>query len=382
MRAGRARAASVTIHRWAGLLLGSYVILVALTGIFLVWNRNIDAWLNPQMLRPAAVASPASVESMDAATRAVVAAGDCSLRFPDDVITAHRAICVVGDRTVEVALSSDATVLGVRYWDDYGVRPWLLVHTVHALHAELLIGAEGRTIVGIGGILMLVMLITGVVNWWPRGRGAWRHAARFPLKGPSRRLVFNFHRVGGLYMVLILSASTLSGLYLCFPDQIDAAVDVVAPFAEAPVLPDVARGGRLSMALLMEKAGRAFPTGRITDIDLPGQANVPVSVSILRPFGPRTVFGTDSVTLDPVTGRVLAVRDSALQPPQNRALALLFPIHNGEIFRLPGKLVIALGGLATAGLAGSGAWLWFRGWRNRRRRVTPGQSSIRVATNS
>src|SRR5262245_48201477 len=41
-----------TLHRWLGIGLGLWFMLVGLTGALLVYRDAIDRWLNPELLRP------------------------------------------------------------------------------------------------------------------------------------------------------------------------------------------------------------------------------------------------------------------------------------------------------------------------------------------
>lgn len=51
--AGRARRGLLWTHRWLGLAGGIVVVLIGLTGSFIVFYREIDAALNPALYTPA-----------------------------------------------------------------------------------------------------------------------------------------------------------------------------------------------------------------------------------------------------------------------------------------------------------------------------------------
>ncbi|MGT2491462.1 PepSY domain-containing protein [Cupriavidus basilensis] len=49
-----------------------------------------------------------------------------------------------------------------------GCRARWLMPTLFQVHHYLLSGETGRTILGIAGMLLLVMVICGVAMWWPK----------------------------------------------------------------------------------------------------------------------------------------------------------------------------------------------------------------------
>ncbi len=65
-------------------------------------------------------------------------------------------------------------------WGDY-LMSWL-----YELHMHLLAGDLGSQIVGWSGFVLLVLLISGVATWWPRG--SWRKALAIKRNAvPQRR---------------------------------------------------------------------------------------------------------------------------------------------------------------------------------------------------
>jgi hypothetical protein len=48
--AGSARKPLRTLHRWLGLWIGTWFALVGLSGAILVYEDEVDAWLNPRLL--------------------------------------------------------------------------------------------------------------------------------------------------------------------------------------------------------------------------------------------------------------------------------------------------------------------------------------------
>ncbi len=99
-------------------------------------------------------------------------------------------------------------------------------------------------------------------------------------------------------------------------------------------------------------------------LQLPAAPTKPVRVRFLVPGEPHP-NGVTSVWMDPRTGQVLAVRRWNEVDPGAAAVAVIYPLHTGELGGWLLETAVALGGLVLAGLGISGLWLW---WKRRQAR--------------
>ena len=74
----------------------------------------------------------------------------------------------------------------------------------------------GKLIVGITTALFVVIVITGVVLWWPRNRKALLRGLKISVTKGWRRFWYDFHVVGGVYATLLLLVMALTGLTWSF----------------------------------------------------------------------------------------------------------------------------------------------------------------------
>lgn len=70
--------------------------------------------------------------------------------------------------------------------------------------------------------------------------------------------------------------------------------------------------------------------------------------------------GLSPVWLDPHTGQVLAVNRLNALDPEVRAVAVVYPLHTGELGDLPLEALVSLNGMALAMLYVAGVWLWWK----------------------
>ena len=57
----------------------------------------------------------------------------------------------------------------------------------------------GKMIVGVSTLLFAVVLISGIVIWWPRTRKALKNSLRISVGRGFRRFWYDLHVAGGMY---------------------------------------------------------------------------------------------------------------------------------------------------------------------------------------
>jgi len=209
-------------HLWIGVIVCLYVAVISISGSALVFRRE----LSPRHLhRKVALASAGrprlnANELEESAQRA----------YPGDeiltVIEPQNA-----DQAYSVVLAHGRTRLE-RLFDPYtGVdlgdpRPvferalgWLA-----DLHDDLLAGGSGRTINGVGSMLVVLMSLTGAVIWWP-GVKNWRRSTRIMWRARFARVNWDVHSAVGFWCVLLVLTWGISGIYLCFPGVFDLVLN-------------------------------------------------------------------------------------------------------------------------------------------------------------
>ncbi len=106
---------------------------------------------------------------------------------------------------------------------------WMVSKLIE-LHDDLLAGPAGRRVNGMGAVGVLLVAATGLPIWWP-GIGRWTRSLSLHRGVGWRRFVWDLHSAVGFWSVGFVLVSALSGVYLCFPDEAQAAVDALAPQA-------------------------------------------------------------------------------------------------------------------------------------------------------
>jgi uncharacterized iron-regulated membrane protein len=85
----------------------------------------------------------------------------------------------------------------------------------------------GKVIVGISTLLMVIIILTGVVIWWPKSLKALKHRVSVKVRMGWHRLFYDLHVAGGIYATLLLLVMALTGLTWSFKWYKDIAYSLI-----------------------------------------------------------------------------------------------------------------------------------------------------------
>ena len=75
----------------------------------------------------------------------------------------------------------------------------------------------GKMIVGVSTLLFVVVLVSGIVIWWPHTRRALKNSLKISVTKGWKRFWYDLHVAGGMYALIFLLAMALTGLTWSFP---------------------------------------------------------------------------------------------------------------------------------------------------------------------
>ncbi|MGH3626466.1 MAG: PepSY domain-containing protein, partial [Sciscionella sp.] len=168
--------------------------------------------------------------------------------------------------------------------------------------------------------------------------------------------------------VLFITAGAVEGLIEPLESLLGAARD---PPAIQPAASSVRHTISPSRAIAIAVA--RHPGSALSVLGMPTAQRPWYRIRVLEPGEPRRAFGTTVVYVGALKGDVLADFDALKEPRATRALADAYPLHTGEFFGLPGRIMSLVDGLWLMAMALFGAQLW---WTRRRQRAA---GAIRAA---
>ena len=227
----------------------------------------------------------------------------------------------------------------------------------HQLHGNFLMGRDGRSlVVGLLGVAMLILGVSGLVLWWPR-RGQWKYA--FFVRPTARGLRFHreLHAATGIWIFFIFMAVSFSGVVLVWPQTMGANPPGFNPRAVPTV--EATDGKRLGATEAVIAASAAVPGLSPRSVTIPAQPDQAISVNYLS----NGAIGA-TVYVDPYRGKVISVRD-----PSANVMAWMRPVHQGSFQGSLGpvwQFLVFLSGLVPSLFVVTGMIMW---WKKRKRHV-------------
>ncbi|OYU40843.1 MAG: hypothetical protein CFE33_01800 [Pseudorhodobacter sp. PARRP1] len=194
-------------HFYAGLYVIPFLIMLAVTGIVMVWFTAIAPEYGERMqLAPQGTAL--SVSQQEAAARAAYPAGKIGQYIaPHDAQTPAmlRVDLESGQRMIALDPYSGAVLR-----DTENGATWYAL--ANKIHGTLLIGDLGDRLVEIAASLGLLLVITGLYLVWPRNGARIGDMLVPNLRAKGRALWKSLHSVLGFWISLVLVFFLISGL--------------------------------------------------------------------------------------------------------------------------------------------------------------------------
>lgn len=343
------------VHLWTGLTVGLLLVVAGTTGSILVFDEEIDAVLNPDLLRVAPGEDEAPFQQVVASVTAAFPEHPVSyIRLPRSPGETYE-VTTVGADPLEIFVDPyRGTILGVRGKTEG------LINVLFDLHVHFLSGETGERVMGVVGVLTLLLVATGIAVWWPGAR-RWWDALAVRWGANWKRVNFDLHRAGGIWSAVFLAVTAFTGAGLIFHDAFLAAANRVTGSEETPPAPVVVpRPDQpwLPLDSLLQRADAALPGGTTTYVAFPAVPQAPLSVrkyfaAALHPNGRSFVY------LDPWTGEPLAVERALEVPAGMKALNVLYPLHIGSFGGIAVRVLYAALGFSPLILFVSGCLMWW-----------------------
>lgn len=358
-----------TIWRWhfyAGILLIPFMIVLALTGSIYLFKPQVEALIDRPYDDLTLKGAPASLEAQVAAAVALVPDGRLKhIDLRADPADATRVVVRdgAGEETRVYVRPDDLSILKSVREDDR------FMQVAKTIHGELLMGERGSILVELAACWGILMVVTGVYLWWPRGAAGWA-GVLVPRLGRGARLMWrDLHAVtgfwiSGLILFLLLTGlpwSTvwgdgfkevrrLTGTAAVRQDWTNSRADEHAEH-RMQAQADDAMSMHDHAAMQRPRLGYDLLAAEVRAMDLPPPVLVrpPTAAAPVWNVSSETQNRPNRVTLelDPATGAVTRREGFADRHPIDQVVGYAIAAHEGQLF---GPLNQALGVLAAVGL--------------------------------
>ena len=403
---GKTRNIMGVIHRWTGLTVSLFLVIVALTGTLLAFRGHIDALFNPGLHVPHATGEqPLPLAVL--AERAEAQLPHARLGFfavENDQVILHlepRKDPATGksytDTDLHLALNP---YTGERLYCGPASDPHRpcrdVMGFIYKLHTSLTTGTQaGWRFVGVIALIWTIDCIVAFFLTLPRGKGPfwlrWRQAFRVKWKASYTRINFDLHRSSGLWLWPLLFVFAWSSVMLGLREVYDPVMQHIFDYTTTN---DGIENAMLSKPL--ENPKLSWREAEAQGIKIMREQATLHHFTIERPYGMAYIpeygaytYGVRSsldlrghgwdttVLIDGNTGQLRELDLPRGQHLGNTISTLLWGIHYGDLRDwLPFRLLIGCFGILLAILSLTGVVIW---WRKRGVKRTVKQTQATAA---
>jgi len=369
------------LHLWLGLGSGVIIVFLGITGCFLAFEREIEnlqpfryvtaqdtPFLSPSVLKNSATAflpgkQPHSVTYGKP--------GEAARLVYYNANPEYYYIIFINPYTAEV--------LKVKNMDDDFFRIVITGHYYLWLPPQI-----GQPILASATLIFLVMLISGIILWWPRNKAARKQRFRIKWNASFKRKNYDLHNVLGFYMSWIAIFLAITGLVMGFQWFSKSVYWISSGGKKAVEYYETssAKGLKDSSVIAEDKAWllskQNLQQNETVEVHYAENDSAAIAVSSNPDAG--TYWKVDTKYFNQYTMEEMPVthiygRFNNLTTADKIA-RMNYDIHVGAVLGLPGKILMFFASLIAASLPITGFLIW-RGRRKRNKATAaPGAAAV------
>lgn len=353
------------------------VLIVSITGCMFVFHKEIDGWLQHDKF----YVEPQNRTALPASVLWEKAQAALGKEFPLRNMVAFRQPDRAWEALSYKAGDKDAlTFFGsVDYYKTVHINPYngsitgitdmkydFFVLVKYAHWSLLLSTKYGQPIVGWSTLIFVILLITGLVLWWPKkwNKRSREQSFRVKWSGNFKRVNYDLHNVLGFYSLLIALVIALTGMVWSFEWMKDgiylATTGTTKPPEHKKVQSDtlaLAPAGANPLDIAYAATLKEAPEARRIMIGAMPAANSG-TIRMSAYWGKETYYNRDELQFDKNTGNLLLREKSKDRNAGEKLISMNYDIHVGAIGGLPGKILAFFISLICASLPVTGLLVW------------------------
>ncbi len=363
------------LHLWLGLASGIFLFVVCITGTVLAFETEIrDGTREGMTVDP--VGELRAVSELIATVESAGGDSVTGVTLPPEAAAAYRftvirtedgnsgAVVLVnpftGSHQLEEASSADAFLTGT-----LRLHRWLLLGT-----------PAGRPLVGAATITFLLLVVSGLVIWFPK-KLRWRYIKQgFRIKTAAgwKRINHDLHNALGFYAAVFLLVMGLTGLCWSFDGYREGLGRLIGATIFDRGGPEFRSGGgapgeAVSIDAIISTARATFPERGELAVNLPSDRSPYYNIRFY-PANRWSPVAYDRLYLARA-GDHLALERFDDKRPGERLAGLIKPLHTGEIFGTFSKVLYFLACLVATSLPITGTLIWWnKKQKKHRRKIT------------
>ncbi len=394
------------LHRWLGLISGLVVLILSITGCLFVFQQEISEWVRHDTFYADEVPEDRQHLPVEELQAKVAKALDAE-QLPYGLSAYNNPERNWSAMYYEAGVDSWFYFGSMKAYKTAYINPYNgeiegiinekkdFFQIVKGIHWSLLLATPiGQPIVTWSTVIFILLLISGMILWWPK---KWNRAGKqksFKIKWGStwRRVNYDLHNVLGFYFLTLSLIIGFTGLYWYFPAAqkslhfLGTGEYALPDGPEEKVVSTVPYNRKDSSAMetAYEKAWSEYPKAYSIALVAPTDSQSTIRVDV-RPDG-QTYYGGSSLQFDQYSGELLDANRYQNKNAGEKLLAMNYDIHVGAIGGLPSKIIAFIASLICASLPVTGFIIWWdrkkRKWareermRKRREKAAPSRERV------
>jgi uncharacterized iron-regulated membrane protein len=374
------------IHLWLGLSSGLVVVIVALTGCIYAFQAEIQNATQPYRF---------VTDETKAVQPPSVLKGIAEKQLPGKRI--HAVLYPGKGQAAQVIFYNiDPEYYYLVYLNPY-TGELLKVKDMDADFFDFILEGHfylwlppeiGQPVVASFTLVFVVMLISGLVLWWPKNKQA--RAQRFSIKWNARwrRKNYDLHNVMGFYALVIALVLALTGLVWGFEWYANALHSIAGGekslLYEEPLSDTTYRAvaNRPAIDRVWDIMRKEYPTAAVIEVHIPETSLSPIAANA-NPDG-ETYWQADYRYYDQYSLKEMSVNHIYGRLNEANAgdklLRMNYDIHTGAIIGLPGKILAFCASLIVATLPVTGFLIWLGRKRKEKAKHTSHGTAVKKST--
>lgn len=355
---------------WLGLGTGLIVFVISITGCLYVFEKEIRDFTQKESLyvpteNKAFIGLDAIIQNFNK-----ISGGD--------KITLIRIKNSQANATVALSSGSD----NVFYFNPYSAelvkktsQDWL--HIIQEIHTSLLLGEAGKFIIRWSVVIFVIMLVTGIILWFPGQLRVLKQALTIKWSASFKRVNYDLHNVLGFYSSGILLLIAISGLYFGFK-EVKMAISFLTGTSlsegKQPAINLQKEVSELNYSDLYKSISLSNPGAESASLSI--RKNGEVRIRMIHPY--KGYRKQNTYYFDSASGQLLRYKLYKDFNSADIVEAANYDVHTGQIFGLFGKLVACIASLISASLPVTGFIIWMKRRKLRRDKSLTKSKSIPV----
>ncbi|MBE0393240.1 PepSY domain-containing protein [Flavobacterium sp. PL002] len=322
-------------HLWVGITCGLVASISGISGAMYVWQPELSAALNPELLK---------MKNIDSLEEAVFLKTAASLTATHSDSISKMFLPYREQQTISIEFKNGK----INYYNSengqfLGERSASIVFFENLLkfHRTLLIPEIGKYVTGTSTIIfLLVILLSGIYIWYKTYSATLKNGFKIKWKSKKKKFNFDLHKVLGISFFIPLLTIAFTGAYFTYNSYYKKALSVLD--SKTIFKQEIQNSNPTSFAAILSNSDKSYA---LRAIYYPNDANDNYRFRYIESrFKTQGLRKTKELTVS-TNLKIISLTDYKNDATSNRVAAQFYPVHIGEIAGPFGRILVFIAGL-------------------------------------